>query len=485
MVATTYGSTPQVVLDRKQKLACASVALAAGVALGAGVAFNIPVKLLIAGAIAPFIMVLVLSRPHIPAAVYVVVVYSDLLSLLVQYQGMPPLARFVGPALLAAVLGYRLVVHREGFVNNATMTRWMVAYGLSVALGLVYARAPGLVMDNVIEFIRNFILYFIVINTLTTAGRLRAALWLTLGMGVFLSMLTIYQSVTHRFDSEFSGLAQYRVSEIAGGSDAPRPSGPVADANYYGQLLLIVLPLGLYLLLEGRNRRVRLCGLFSCAALTAALVFTYSRGDALALVFLIGAAVVYKRPRPAFLVAGTVGLVALVPLLPSNYVSRLSTLVDIVQGNQQAILQEYSIRGRVGAVDAAINMFLDYPILGVGRENYPLYQAQYLAGTQVAYQSKGIPPHDLYLEIATESGIVGIVIFLGIVVTAGRAVLESRRIFLQAGDRPQAELASWLGIGLMSYLVSSLFLHGAYLYMFWLQIIAIVALRQVARAERN
>ena len=126
-------------------------------------------------------------------------------------------------------------------------------------------------------------------------------------------------------------------------------------------------------------------------------------------------------------------------------------------------------------------MFRDYPVLGVGRENYPSYELDYIAGTSYAYSSKGIPPHDLYLEIAAEHGTVGIIFFVGLFLATFRAITEARKRFLGVGDRTQAELAAWLGIGLFGYLVSSLFLHGAYLYMLWLQISLIVALRQLAR----
>ena len=39
-----------------------------------------------------------------------------------------------------------------------------------------------------------------------------------------------------------------------------------------------------------------------------------------------------------------------------------------------------------------------------------------------------------------------------------------------------------MAIGLIGYLVSSLFLHGAYLYLLWLQVASIIALRQLARS---
>ena len=80
---------------------------------------------------------------------------------------------------------------------------------------------------------------------------------------------------------------------------------------------------------------------------------------------------------------------------------------------------------------------------------------------------------------------MGLIVMFGILTTAAQALLEARRRFLAAGDATQAELAVWLAIGLLGYLVTSLFLHGAYLYMLWLQIALIVALRQIARLGKN
>jgi O-antigen ligase len=169
-------------------------------------------------------------------------------------------------------------------------------------------------------------------------------------------------------------------------------------------------------------------------------------------------------------------------LLPPSYLDRLTTVIATAQGNEQTIYNEASLRGRAGATQAAIAMFIDHPLVGVGRENYTLYELEYVSGTSLAYQAKGIPPHDLYLEVAAEHGIIGLIVVGGLLLTAWRALVEARRRFLAGGDRQQAELAAWLAIGFFGYLVSSLFLHGAYLYMLWLQVALIIALRQLARS---
>jgi O-antigen ligase len=337
------------------------------------------------------------------------------------------------------------------------------------------------VASNLVEFARNFLTYLIIVNALTNLGRLKVALWGLLGMATLLSMLTLFQMVTGNTDSDFGGLAQFRVSEIFGGSDAPRPGGTIGDANYYGQLLLIVVPVGLYFVFESRRLLAKLIALGATTVIIGAIVFTYSRGDAVALAATMFAVLLFKRPNLPALMLLLVGGALVLVALPTSYLERMSTLVGAVSGDQTAILTEASLRGRVGAISAAVDMFADHMVLGVGRENYPLYQLDYLEGSALALHNRAIPPHDLYLEIATEHGIVGLAVFAGLLLACVRALREARRRFMDMLNREGAELAVWLGIGLFGYLVSGVFLHGAFLYMLWLQVALMVALRQISR----
>ncbi|MDQ6694818.1 MAG: O-antigen ligase family protein, partial [Chloroflexota bacterium] len=401
-----------------------AVALLAGVAMGAAVGAGLSTAYLVAGLALPFILLLTFARPHWGVSLYVVLVYADLLSILVQYDGLPPLARFAGAILLAAVLGYRLSIRRQGLVADP-MTWWLLAYGGVVALGLFYARNPGFVTPNVVEFVRIFLAYLIIINAITTSERLYRTLMALLALAVALAALTIYQSLTGHYENIFGGLAQVNVSEISGGADGARPSGTLGDPNYYGQSLIFIIPLALYLASRGRTLFGRLGGLVATAMLIAAVIFTYSRGDALALGAVVVLALLYKRPKPIYIVGGALLLALALPLIPSNYLARLTTVVDLAQGNQQVILNEDSIRGRAGASQAAIAMFADHPFLGVGRENYPSYELEYLSGTPLAKYARGIPPHNLYLEIAAENGIVGLLVVGGLLLVAWRALVEA------------------------------------------------------------
>ena len=466
------------------RLGFALLAGGAALALGTAAGMGTSRALLIAGVVGPFVILLTLARPHWAVTLYTVIVYADILSVLTKFYDLPQLARFAGVLLLSAVLGYRLLIQRGKLVGDE-MTWWMIGYAAVVALGLIYARDRDLVQLNLIDFSRSLITYLVVINIITSRARLRIVLWALVGMATVLAGLTIFQAATGQYDNNFGGFAVYRISGISGDDEAPRPGGTFGDANYYGQALLVLLPVALYFALERKRQIERLAGATCSAILIAAVVFTYSRGDALALGGILVAALILKRPSPAVLLAGGVALIVLLPLLPANYVSRLTTIVSAFQGDTDTIYNEYSIRGRAGAIQAAIAMFLDHPITGVGRENYPLYQLQYLEGSSLAYKSQGIPPHDLYLEIAAEHGLIGLAFFAGFFLGLGRALWEARRRFLAVADADGAALAAWLAIMVGGWLMSSLFLHGAYLYMLWLQVALVIALRQLARTPNS
>src|SRR4028118_388757 len=145
---------PPAILDPGVTRVFALVAMLVGLLVGFASGLGVPQNLLIALSLSPFLLMFIYARPHWAVTVYVVLVYADLLSIMVKYHDFPPLARFAGAIMLSAVLGYRVVYRREGLKKDE-VTPWLVAYGAVVALGLLYARDPNLVMPNLVEFARN------------------------------------------------------------------------------------------------------------------------------------------------------------------------------------------------------------------------------------------------------------------------------------------------------------------------------------------
>ena len=80
----------------------------------------------------------------------------------------------------------------------------------------------------------------------------------------------------------FAGFGLSSVENIVGTFDDIRISGPVGDPNFYGQLLVAILPLALDRMWGERTMRLRLLGAGSAAVIAAATVLTFSRGAAVA-----------------------------------------------------------------------------------------------------------------------------------------------------------------------------------------------------------
>ena len=139
-----------------------------------------------------------------------------------------------------------------------------------------------------------------------------------------LSVVTILQAATGSYWSTWGGFGNAAMHQIEGTVDSWRPSGPLTDANFYAQILLLALPIGLDRLFHGRGRWVRIGGLLVSLLILAAILLTYSRGGLLG-VLLIGALLLWRiRSRaliPALAVFVVVGAVS-VTFLPNEYAAQ-------------------------------------------------------------------------------------------------------------------------------------------------------------------
>ena len=112
-------------------------------------------------------------------------------------------------------------------------------------------------------------------------------------------------------------------------------------------------------------------------------------------------------------------------------------------------------------------LFLDHPILGAGpglaRHYYQHYES--LVGGKVRADTRRT--HNLFLQLAAETGIVGLSAFL-LVVALTFGGLERARRRLETTDRQLWGVVCGLELALIISLTTSLFLHAAYIRYFWL-----------------
>jgi O-antigen ligase len=317
---------------------------------------------------------------------------------------------------------------------------------------------------------------------LIRASSLRVAVWSMVGAGAVLAAISVYQFLSGSFDSTFGGLGLSSVENIVGTYDDIRISGPLGDPNFYGQLLVVILPLALGRMWGERTLRLRWIGGAAAALIAAAAVFTFSRGAALALAVVLVMMAFLYRPSLRGIAAVAIAVAVAIPFLPPGYLDRLTTIGEVgsVQGGTDA-----SIRGRTAEVTAGWLMFTDRPFTGVGYGLFDEHYQEYVSGLGIEMRSEARDAHSLYLEVASETGLPGVATMAAVIVGAIAALHRGRRRFEELGLDDAARIAGALTASLVGFLITAMFLHLDFARLFWLLIglafaVPVVAARQAA-----
>lgn len=339
----------------------------------------------------------------------------------------------------------------------------VIALGLAYTVSAFFARDLGASLGDIQDYIGYSLTVVVVVALLDRPIWLRRAVWAAVIAGAGLAIVSLLQAAIGAYGSDFAGFARGKPE----GAGVFRASGPL-DPNFFGQVLVATAMLALYLGLSARGREGRVLGLAASAVCLAATALTGSRGAFVAAVaaFLL-VLLLAPIPRRVVATAGALAVVAGLIFLPSGLKARVGLPTSSADSEQVAVVQkgsESAIRGRESENLAALSMFRDHPILGVGPDNYRLHYLDYSEQIGLDPRLEQRQAHSLYLEALAETGIVGAVALLAILWLALRGAWRAR----QSLTGPDALLAEGVFVALVSFLVAALFLHLTYPRYLWL-----------------
>jgi hypothetical protein len=162
--------------------------------------------------------------------------------------------------------------------------------------------------------------------------------------------------------------------------------------------------------------------------------------------------------------------------------SRLVTLTDVAAAEQG--VSDPSLQGRLGAQETGVGMFLENPIFGVGAGEFVATVPEYQR--KLGIQAEVLDAHNLYLEIAAETGAIGLVtwgLFFGFgLFLAVRAWLLSRPS-MGGANRWVHLMAVGVIAALIGWLLASIFLHAANLRILYTVLAVGVGLDFIVREQ--
>jgi O-antigen ligase len=430
-------------------------------------------------------------RPEVAVLLVVGLIYSNAAVVMVQFQGAPFVLAAAVPFLLVAPLAYDLLAERRAIVVTPALP-WIVLYLVVLLVSSIMAEDVGAAAGATAAFLfEGLILYVLITNTIRTTEMIRAVVWVLILVGAALGGLSLWQTVTETFTNDYFGFAQNEAA-ITGLTETgiARLAGPIGEKNRYAQIMLMLLPLALMQASAERRQLLKLVAL-GCGALAAiAVALTFSRGAALAAALLLVAMVGLRYIRPSHLLAAAL-VVGLVTVVVPQYVERLASLADIsalLSDEPAGAETDNSLLSRATENIAALNVFADHPILGVGPEQFPLYYRAYADAVGISVRAADREAHNLYLETAAETGVLGVITFFGAVLATLIELFRARAAAIRRRRPDLAAMATGFLLAMTAYLATGLFLHLSYVRYYWLMLAlagatAYVVRQAVARPE--
>lgn len=466
------------------------------------IVFSSDKMFIIAGVMGLFVVLVSLFKPEFATLAVVFVLYSNFAVVMKTMHNIPEALAGSFTLLLSLPLANYIFVRKQRVIIDYVFLLMLVFFFVCLASAFIMAKDLSISLEWLAVYvIEGLTIYFLFLNVLRSLTILKKTIWVLLFCGAMLATMSMYQEIFNNYGQTFWGLAQ-RTHELEefddfhgdvyaenrdtiGGKN--RSGGPVGKPNRYGQLLLVLVPLGLFRMWTEKNRLLKLVAGGTSVVILGGVLLTYSRGGfiTMVLMFLLLTALRYITPKQ-ILISVTVMFTLMAAAAPGYFtrVESIKGVTSLFSGDQGATA-DGTTRGRMTEMLAAFLAFCDYPVLGVGPGQYtPFYSNHYQSDPDISFRFLGRDrrAHTLYFEMAAETGILGFLTFVAIFVLLLNRLWNLRRRAMHI--RPDlANLATGFCFSIFTYLCTAVFLHLSYQRYYWFILALAGAAIQVVKKE--
>jgi O-antigen ligase len=375
-----------------------------------------------------------------------------------------------------------MVLHR--FTRNLPVfritseTAALIAFGLVILGTAPFSIWPGGVFEVFSDYVKIVVVFVLMMNTLTTVRRIEQLTWLIL-------VCCGYVAARGVFDYARG------VNLVEGGRISGAIGGIFGNPNDLALNMVTFLPAALMVALTQRHSATRRAAAAGIAVvMLATVVFTKSRGGALGLgAVLVAMMFLGRRIRPGFAAMALGGVLLTTPFLPASFWDRMSSIF-----NEEQDKTEYtgSSEARRVLMAEGIDTFLQFPLTGVGAGQFKNYNPP-------ERKERWRETHNALIQVAAETGIVGLAVFAFLIASGATAAASTRRLLarprkksspdplrLVMTDADRQMLYAYtaaMTAGLVGWFTCALFASVAYSWTFYYLLALIVAARELARTR--
>ncbi len=292
----------------------------------------------------------------------------------------------------------------------------------------------------------NFIIFLIATNVINSKNRLNSLIWLLLSIHAYHALKGIYNFAI----VGFVAAGQHTTGKTG--------SGFIGDENDFALALNTMIPFAYFYFMTYKDRFKKYLCLFFLIIFAGGIVASNSRGGWVGLAAVIVFSII--RSKRKLLSLGIVGVIILAIFLfaPPDFMQQVQSISDTDEGTAQS---------RINYWKAAVRMYIDNPIIGVGAGNGPIRMPEYVQGFRSSATQWGRTFHGTLPQVLAELGTLGIGLYMLMVIYALRIIMRVRKRAILEDDETMVTIADGLTGAMIGYMVSATFLSTAYYPQLW------------------
>ena len=347
------------------------------------------------------------------------------------------------------------VVRRESILGlSGYVIKPLLAFAIVAITSVAWADYRQAWLIQILSLLQWILLVLLVIDQITSWKRLNVLMFVLLPTGLISSGLGLYQSYVEGI----------RKSE-----------GGVGASNAFAVTISALLPIALYYAVYGGGLRALVGWLYALMSFPTIIV-TLSRSATLIAPFLLSIRTTKLSGRSRWLLIVLILLLAWATIPITSW----ERIVDDIKSIWLDPMAKHS--PRILNWLAALRMFLDHPLLGVGYANYGPYftfQYQFLMPEDYIFKVYGSPrsAHSAYLSVLADLGIIGLSIFIWLLVVASRNIKWAIARATEVGRKRERQLLISVAVSWICYLLFNFLFTVHTDKLFWV----LIAVTEVAR----
>jgi O-antigen ligase len=290
----------------------------------------------------------------------------------------------------------------------------IIALGAVIVITIPFSFWPGgslKVFSDV--YVKVILIFALMMSTLTSPKRLGQMTWLMIVASGYIALRGVFDYARG-------------VNLVEGNRLGGAVGGMFGNPNDLALNLVTFLAPTLLIILRERRTLPRLFACGIAAVMLAAIVFTKSRSGFLGLMAMTLVVLYYTvKLKPGIVFAMMLAGVIALPMAPQSFWDRMGSITN------EETDETGSRSARIRLMEQGFDVFIENPITGIGAGQFKNYDGP-------AMVERWRVTHNVWLEVAAELGIFGLLIFAYLVYRAFAACAAT----LRALRRPRRRAAS-------------------------------------------